>query len=51
MAVRAGAGQEPAIMMGGHEDRGWARLNIEPINSSLTTYNPPPNILYSYSLL
>ena len=38
-------------MMGGHEDRGWARLNIEPINSSLTTYNPPPNILYSYSLL
>ena len=29
-------------MMGGHEDRGWARLNIEPINSSLTTYNPDP---------
>ena len=42
MAVRAGAGQEPGIMMGGHEDRGWARLNIEPINSSLTTYNPYP---------
>ena len=42
MAVRAGAGQSGAVMMGGHEDRGWARLNIEPINSSLTTYNPDP---------